>query len=254
MASTQNVLVIGANRGIGLELATRFQEKGYTVFGSYRPQTREDTSILQLKTRGVNTIELDYTDENSINAAKGFGDRPLSILVNCAGDLAGVSCSFVSPSPTLTRTLNSPRDNEGMYYAWDDKPFTEQSADDLLDPFRVNVVGPFLASKAFLPALEKANDGKGKIINLSLDFASISDNTGGNASYRISKAGVNQLTKTMAMDLTKMRSNVLVLAVHPGYVATKMTHFYGEDDMQTCVSSLANSIIKFGTVHDGKYM
>jgi NAD(P)-dependent dehydrogenase (short-subunit alcohol dehydrogenase family) len=70
------------------------------------------------------------------------------------------------------------------------------------------------------------------------------DNTGGNASYRISKAGVNQLTKTMAMDLTKMGSNVLVLAVHPGHVATKMTH----------MSSLVNVITKFGTVHDGKYV
>ena len=74
------------------------------------------------------------------------------------------------------------------------------------------------------------------------------DNTGGNICYRISKAGVNQLTKNMAVDLTNLGvSNVLTLAIHPGYVATKMTGFYGEDDMETCMSSLVSTIERFGS-------
>ena len=74
------------------------------------------------------------------------------------------------------------------------------------------------------------------------------DNTGGNASYRISKAAVNQLTKTVAEDIGKLGTmNVRTLAVHPGYVATKMTGFYGEDDMETCMLSLVDLIERFGT-------
>ena len=74
------------------------------------------------------------------------------------------------------------------------------------------------------------------------------DNNGGNAPYRISKAGVNQLTKTMAEDLAKLgKMTVLTLAVHPGFVPTKMTGFYGEDDMETCITSLAALIERFGT-------
>lgn len=75
-----------------------------------------------------------------------------------------------------------------------------------------------------------------------------SDNTGGNACYRISKAGLNQLTKTMAVDLARSAgSKVLALAVHPGFVPTKMTGYHGEDDMDTCMSSLVEVIVKFGT-------
>ncbi|KAK5656993.1 hypothetical protein OQA88_3516 [Cercophora sp. LCS_1] len=216
MAPSKTLLVIGANRGIGFELATRFLAKGYKVHGTYRPETRDDDSVGALKAAGVETFEVDFSDGESIKvAAQDFGDQPLDFLINC------------------------------VYRLWDDMPAWEQSAEDLLHHFRVNTVGPFLASKAFLPALEKAN--RGVIINVSSDFASIEDNTGGNASYRISKTGVNQLTKTMAVDLLKAGSNVVTLAVHPGYVATKMTGYYGEDNMETCMSSLAETIERFGT-------
>jgi len=73
------------------------------------------------------------------------------------------------------------------------------------------------------------------------------DNTGGNACYRISKAALNQLTKTMAIDLSKEAPNVKTLAVHPGYVATKMTGYIGNDDMEECMSSLVNVVEVFGT-------
>ncbi|KAK3325072.1 hypothetical protein B0H66DRAFT_547347 [Apodospora peruviana] len=219
-------LVIGANRGIGFQLATRHLAKGYAVYGTYRPETRDDSSVAEMKEAGIKTLELDFTDEDSIKAAaKEYGDGPLDVLINCGG----------------------------LYKLWDDKPFTEHSAEDLLEHFRVNTIGPFLASKTFLPALEKAEQGK--IITMSSDFASIADNTGGNVCYRLSKAGVNQLTKNMAIDLGKLGSKVLTLAVHPGYVATKMTGYYGEDDMETCMSSLVETIERLGKdIPTGSYV
>jgi NAD(P)-dependent dehydrogenase (short-subunit alcohol dehydrogenase family) len=52
----------------------------------------------------------------------------------------------------------------------------------------------------------------------------------------------------MAVDLDKLGNrNVQTLAVHPGYVATKMTGYYGEDDMDTCMSGLVKTIERFGT-------
>lgn len=52
----------------------------------------------------------------------------------------------------------------------------------------------------------------------------------------------------MAADLEKAgTANIKTLAVHPGYVATKMTGYYGEDDMETCMSSLVKVIERFGT-------
>lgn len=74
----------------------------------------------------------------------------------------------------------------------------------------------------------------------------IDNTTGGNACYRIAKCALNQLTKTQSVDLQKLGSNILTLAVHPGYVATKMTGFYGEDDMDECMEGLVNIVERFG--------
>ena len=51
----------------------------------------------------------------------------------------------------------------------------------------------------------------------------------------------------MAVDLAKMGSDVMTLAIHPGYVATKMNDYYGEDDMEECMSALVETIERFGT-------
>ena len=48
------------------------------------------------------------------------------------------------------------------------------------------------------------------------------------------------------MDLKKLAPNVTSLAVHPGYVATKMTGYYGEDEMETCMSALVDTVERFG--------
>ena len=75
----------------------------------------------------------------------------------------------------------------------------------------------------------------------------LDNESGGNLCYRVSKTAVNQLTKTMAVDLAKVGSKTMTLAVHPGYVATKMNDYYGEDDMEECMSSLVDTIEAFGT-------
>jgi len=58
---------------------------------------------------------------------------------------------------------------------------------------------------------------------------------------------VNQLTRNTALDLKKQGSKVVALAIHPGWLATKMTGFYGEDDWGTCIASIADTVERFGT-------
>ena len=72
------------------------------------------------------------------------------------------------------------------------------------------------------------------------------DNIGGNACYRLAKCALNNLTKTQAEDLKKIAPNVVTLAIHPGYVATKMTGFYGEDDMEECMTGFVRIVENFG--------
>lgn len=73
------------------------------------------------------------------------------------------------------------------------------------------------------------------------------DNIGGNVCYRLAKCALNNLTKTQAEDLKKVAPNIITLAVHPGYVATKMTDFYGEDDMEECMDGFVRIVETFGT-------
>lgn len=73
------------------------------------------------------------------------------------------------------------------------------------------------------------------------------DNIGGNACYRLAKCALNNLTKTQSEDLKKIAPNIITLAVHPGYVATKMTGFYGEDDMEECMDGFVRIVETLGT-------
>jgi NAD(P)-dependent dehydrogenase (short-subunit alcohol dehydrogenase family) len=221
MTKAQDVLIIGANRGIGFELTQRLLSHGHTVYGTYRPQSRDDASVSQLQGAGAQTLEVDLVSEESIvKAAAQFADKKLDILINCAG----------------------------IYNQWEQKAFTEHTAEDLEWFFKVNVVGPFLTTKYFLPALSKS--ALGKVINISSDSASIADNTGGNVCYRLSKCALNQLTRTTAMDLRRLAPTVVALAVHPGFLPTKMTGFYGEDDLEECMTALVDLVEKFG--HEGE--
>jgi hypothetical protein len=62
---------------------------------------------------------------------------------------------------------------------------------------------------------------------------------------------LNQLTKAMAVDLEKTGSKVITLAVHPGWLPTRLSGYYGGDDMNTCMKGLVETIERFGT-DDGK--
>ncbi|KAL1874473.1 hypothetical protein Daus18300_003491 [Diaporthe australafricana] len=113
------VLVIGPNRGVGLNILKAFASRSWDVTGTIRPQSQSDSSVdevrsstqvftalmplkrdsrfkrltlltspssyEQLKQIGVNFLEMDNLDEASVRqAASDYGDRPLDILVNDA--------------------------------------------------------------------------------------------------------------------------------------------------------------------------
>ena len=56
----------------------------------------------------------------------------------------------------------------------------------------------------------------------------------------------------MAEDLTKLgKTTIRTLAVHPGWLPTRMTGFYGEDNIETCMTSVVDLIERIGTENDG---
>ncbi|EHK23901.1 uncharacterized protein TRIVIDRAFT_147230 [Trichoderma virens Gv29-8] len=218
------VLITGANRGIGLHLCKEFIVKGYTVFGSVRPASRDDASVEELKNTGASIIELDVTDEDSIAAAfDSWGDKTLDILINNAG---------APPPPRM---------------------WNEVTSEALIDKFRVNTVGPFLVSKAFMPALQMSTNPK--IVNIASNSGQIAAKTDGKyMAYSVSKTALNQVTKSLGMQMEMIGSKVLVVGIHPGYIPTRLTKHVGPDKMEVQIPKIVNTIRSLDSSQNGGFM
>ena len=92
-------------------------------------------------------------------------------------------------------------------------------ADVMAAQFALNAIGPALALKYFAPLL--SNEGKSVFATLSARVGSIGDNKlGGWISYRSAKAALNQVTRTSAIEIARLRPKGVVVALHPGSVDT----------------------------------
>jgi len=176
-------VVIGANRGIGLELTRRFSARGDEVIAVCR-----DTSV-ELERLGVEvrtSIDVGY-DAAMAPLAHALDGRDIDILVHNAG--------------ILTReTL-------------DDLDFSR-----MRKQFEVNTLGPLRVVKALLENLRQGS----KVAIVSSRVGSMGDNgNGGNYGYRMSKSAVNMAGVNLSIDL-KPRG-IAVFLLHPGYVQTELT-------------------------------
>ncbi len=187
--SMPTVMVTGANRGIGLEFARQYADAGWTVIATCRNPGRADA--LKALAGDVTVQAMDVGDPASIRAAKkGIGDAPIDVLINNAGLLGGR-----------------------------DQAFGATDYDTMGEVLRVNVIGPLAVAEAFVGNLEA---GKGKrLATVSSRIGSIAENgSGGRYIYRPSKAGVNAVMKSVALDLAGQ--GILVAILHPGHVQTDM--------------------------------
>ena len=103
-----------------------------------------------------------------------------------------------------------------------EKSLQQIEASHLIRAFAVNVVGPALIAKHFIPLLPRS--GKSMFAVLSARVGSIGDNRlGGWYSYRASKAALNQFLRTVAIELKRTRPAAICVALHPGTVDTPLS-------------------------------
>lgn len=225
-------MVQGSSRGIGLEMVRQLLQPHYSanhVIATCRsPSTSPDLLELQRKfgRDRLTLLALDVTKEKSILDAADLvkkSERKIGLLINSAGLLWKDSDVNSSVSIRPERRI------------------TDISEDATLLTFRTNVIGPMLVAKYFTPLLHGSSsrfkdedlllaDQGGKetkiaasmFVNISARVGSISDNmVGGWYSYRASKASLNQLTRTMAIELGRKGS--MAVAIHPGTVSTDLS-------------------------------
>ncbi|KAG7399510.1 hypothetical protein PHYBOEH_008745 [Phytophthora boehmeriae] len=225
--SKKTVLITGSTRGIGLAFVEHYIKAGWNVIGTARANSNTD----QLKALSpFKIVTLDASDEASVlEAARQLEGVPINVLINNAG------IGFYTSFETATK-------------------------DSLMSPFEVNVVGPFLITRALLPNLQFAvkTNGAAFVLQVSSIMASISSNTDefahyfrGNYGYAASKAALNMVMRSLAMDLREHK--VAVMAIHPGYVATDLTMGQGEQKPADSVASMADVIAKLSLKDTGKF-
>lgn len=182
----KRAVVVGASGGIGGALADCLQQSGTEVIALSRSATDARNKI-------------DITDEGSIAA--------VAERIAQGGD---VDLVFVA-SGYLHGRLGRP-----------EKSWRELSADHMAHNFAVNATGPALVAKHFLPLLSRSE--RTAFAVLSARVGSISDNRlGGWYGYRASKAALNMLVKSLAIELARKRPEAVCVALHPGTVDTALS-------------------------------
>jgi len=119
-----------------------------------------------------------------------------------------------------------------------EKSWHELDAAKLARSFALNAIGPALLMKHVLPRLPRK--GKAVFATLSARVGSIADNRlGGWYAYRASKAALNQLVRTAAVELARRHPEALCVALHPGTVATPLSAPFAKTGLEVHEPSAA---------------
>lgn len=199
------ILVTGASRGIGADIALSFAKLGGTVIGTATSQAGADSISSALKEFGGEGIVMNVCDTDSIHAAvdyiiEKYQNAP-QILINNAG---------------ITK----------------DNVFLRLSAEDWESVINTNLTGAFKVIKYCAKFMVKARWGR--IINIS-SVVGLTGNPG-QANYVASKAGMIGLTKTVALELGSR--GITVNAVAPGFIETDMTNQLSLEQKEALVSKV----------------
>lgn len=218
------ILVTGANRGIGLEFARQYVADGWRVFAAARdPASAGELRQLVHESAGrVEPIKIDVTDPLSIQAAAAqIGDAPIDHLINSAGVMGG------------------PRQQLG-----------NMDYEDWEEVLRVNTMGPMRVTEAFVNNLARSE--RKLAVAITSGMGSITDNSsGGHIAYRISKAGVNMVMRTLALDLAPR--GIICLVINPGWVKTRMGGAGAKITATESVSAMRKVFDKADPTYSGKF-
>lgn len=227
------VLITGANRGLGLEFVRQYSALGWEVIAcARRPQAAAELAALAAAAGGRVTIEqLDVTDHASIDAvARRLDGRAIDVLLNSAGTMGRGSRSAADfPAERFG----------GLDYA------------DIAEIFRVNVIGPLKMTEAFVGHV--ARSAQKKCVALSSIVGSIAGNrSGGLYGYRASKAALNAVMTSLAIDLGR-EPGLIVATIHPGWVRTEMGGPRADIDADESVAGVIDVIAGLDAGKAGRF-
>jgi NAD(P)-dependent dehydrogenase (short-subunit alcohol dehydrogenase family) len=214
MSTARRTLVTGAGRGLGLEFVRQLLRRGDTIVATARrPDRASELRALADAHRGrLHVLALDVADSErfpDFEAEVAERVPALDLLINNAGVLAG------------------------------GERFGKLRADNLLEAFRTNTVGPLLLTQAVTPLLHRGRHPL--VLNISSILGSIGQTSNFyTPSYAISKAALNMAGVLLGHALDE--SGIRVVNLHPGWVRTQMGGDSATLDKDAAVESILQTL------------
>ncbi len=192
--TTSTLLITGANRGIGLEFATQYAADNWRIIACCRQPDHAESLRTLKNIHGDRLLvyELDLSDFTAIDRlAETLRGETIDLIIN----------------------------NAGVYPSAQQGEFGHINYDAWLETLRINTLTPLKMAESFVTQLERSRLKTFAIITSKM--GSIADNgRGGSYPYRTSKAAVNMVAKSLAIDLA--RQHITTILLHPGWVQTRM--------------------------------
>lgn len=215
-----HAVVIGANGGVGSALLAELR--------------RENLYAQVIGLSRQSTPALDLLNESSI--------------IECARYLAGLGIPrlVIDATGFLHDGALEP-----------EKSWRQLSPEHMAKAFAVNAIGPALLMKHFLPLMPHRE--RAVFVTLSAKVGSIGDNhLGGWYSYRASKAALNQIVRTAAIELRRSAPNAICVALHPGTVDTRLSAPFAKSGLELQTPAVAarrllEVIAKLDSSHSGQF-
>ena len=186
-------MIVGATRGIGLELTKQYANEGNTVIACARDlSAASQLDELALGSENIKIEELDIAEASSIESASGrIGKESIDSIIIVAGYVGGMP-------------ENQTIDNIDI--------------DEWHRTLNINTIGPLLVAKAFKENL--SSSGNGNFMILSSQLAASTWPMGGMYVYSTTKAAVSKVGQILALDWAQ--EPIIVSIMHPGWVQTDM--------------------------------
>jgi NAD(P)-dependent dehydrogenase (short-subunit alcohol dehydrogenase family) len=219
-----STLITGANRGLGFEFARQYLADGWQVYAACR-NPRSASELRRLADASDDKLQilaLDVIDPVSVQAAAAKLDgQAIDLLLNNAG--------IGGPRGQSVGNID--------YEAWA----------KVLD---VNTMGPMRVSEAFVDHV--AQSERKLIVTITSGMGSLADNTSGGAyAYRSSKAAVNMVMRSLAIDLAPR--GIACVVINPGWVLTDMGGPHATLTTAESVKKLRRLIETLGPGQSGKF-
>ena len=214
-----NILIIGANRGLGLEFAKQYSNENHNVFATTR--NKSESKALNAISK-IKVFELDLNSDESLdNFVQQISSQKIDILIH----------------------------NAGIFR--DEQLDEDLDIDSWMNELRINAVIPIILARKLKSNLQMGLSKK--IVFISSQMGSIDDNYSGRFYfYRSSKSALNSAAKSLSIDWKEDGISILIL--HPGWVKTDMGGDNAKLEIPDSISQMIKVINDLNLTNSGSFV